>query len=154
MAVYTFRKTQFIPTSIDLVWDFISSPHNLKKITPASMGFEVITRDLPKKMYAGMIIAYHVRPLMGIRTTWVTEITHINELKYFVDEQRFGPYTMWHHQHLIEPVEGGVMMTDIIDYQPPMGFLGAIANSLIIRKKLEEIFLFRKTKLEAYFGIQ
>ena len=152
MAVYTFRKNQFIPTSIDLLWDFISSPHNLKKITPASMGFEVITRDLPEKMYAGMIIAYHVRPLMGIRTTWVTEITHVNELKYFVDEQRFGPYTMWHHQHLIEPVEGGVMMTDIIDYQPPMGFLGAIANSLIIRKKLEEIFSFRKIKLEAYFG--
>ena len=116
------------------------------------MGFDVITSDLPEKMYAGMIIAYHVRPLFGIKTTWVTEITHVNEFKYFVDEQRFGPYTMWHHQHLIEPVEGGILMTDIIDYQPPMGFLGAIANKLVIRKTLKEIFAFRKIKLEAYFG--
>ena len=99
-----------------------------------------------------MIIAYHVRPLLGIKTTWVTEITHVTELKYFVDEQRFGPYTMWHHQHLLEPVEGGVLMTDIIDYQPPLGILGAIANQLTIRKKLKEIFAFRKIKLEEYFG--
>ena len=152
MPVYTFKETQFIPTTLDVLWDFISSPQNLKKITPPSMGFDVITSDLPEKMYAGMIIAYHVRPLFGIKTTWVTEITHVNELKYFVDEQRFGPYTMWHHQHLIEPVEGGILMTDIIDYQPPMGFIGAIANKLVIRKTLKEIFAFRKTKLEAYFG--
>ena len=99
-----------------------------------------------------MIIAFHVKPLMGIKTTWVTEITHVNELKYFVDEQRFGPYTMWHHQHLIEQTEGGILMTDIIDYQPPMGFIGAITNSLIIRKKIEEIFLFRNKKLEEFFG--
>ena len=152
MPVYTFKETQFIPTTLDILWDFISSPQNLKKITPPSMGFDVITSDLPEKMYAGMIIAYHVRPLFGIKTTWVTEITHVNELKYFVDEQRFGPYTMWHHQHLIEPVEGGILMTDIIDYQPPMGFIGAIANKLVIRKTLKEIFAFRKIKLEAYFG--
>ncbi len=152
MPVYTFRETQFIPTTLDVLWDFISSPQNLRKITPPSMGFDVITSDLPEKMYAGMIIAYHVRPLFGIKTTWVTEITHVNEFKYFVDEQRFGPYTMWHHQHLIEPVEGGILMTDIIDYQPPMGFLGAIANKLVIRKTLKEIFAFRKIKLEAYFG--
>ena len=116
------------------------------------MGFDVITSDLPEKMYPGMIIAYHVRPLLGIKTTWVTEITHVTDLKYFVDEQRFGPYTIWHHQHLIEPVEGGVLMTDIIDYQPPLGILGAIANQLIIRKKIEEIFAFRKIRLEEYFG--
>jgi len=153
MPAYTFRKTQLIPASINELWEFISSPQNLKKITPEYMGFDVITNDLPEKMYPGMIIAYQVSPLFGIKTTWVTEITHVNDLKYFVDEQRFGPYTMWHHQHLIEPVKGGVLMTDIIDYQPPFGFLGAIANKLIIRKKIEEIFAFRKIKLEALFGI-
>ncbi len=152
MPVYTFQETQLIPTSINVLWDFISSPQNLKKITPEYMGFDVITTNLPEKMYPGMIIAYHVRPLLGIKTTWVTEITHVTELKYFVDEQRFGPYTMWHHQHLLEPVEGGVLMTDIIDYQPPLGILGAIANQLTIRKKLKEIFAFRKIKLEEYFG--
>ena len=153
MPAYTFRKTQLIPASINELWEFISSPQNLKKITPEYMGFDVITNDLPEKMYPGMIIAYQVSPLFGIKTTWVTEITHVNDLKYFVDEQRFGPYTMWHHQHLIEPVKVGVLMTDIIDYQPPFGFLGAIANKLIIRKKIEEIFAFRKIKLEALFGI-
>jgi len=152
MPVYTFRKTQLIPCSIDQLWDFIASPQNLKRITPPYMGFDVLSTDLPEKMYAGMIIAYHVSPLMGFKTIWVTEITHVNNLKYFVDEQRVGPYKMWHHQHLTVPVEGGVLMTDIIDYQPPFGFLGAIANRLVIRNKLEEIFSFRKEKLEQIFG--
>ena len=152
MPVYTYRKTQLIPTSIDLLWDFISSPLNLKRITPAYMGFDVISKELPEKMYAGMIIAYRVSPLMGIKTTWVTEITHVQELKYFVDEQRVGPYKMWHHQHLIEQVEGGILMTDIIDYQPPFGFFGAIANKMIIKKTLEEIFNYRTKKLEEIFG--
>ncbi len=99
-----------------------------------------------------MIIAYRVSPLMGIKTTWVTEITHVQDLKYFVDEQRVGPYKMWHHQHHIEKVQGGILMTDIIDYQPPMGFLGAIANKLVIGKKLEEIFAYRMIKMEEFFG--
>ncbi len=99
-----------------------------------------------------MIIAYQVSPLMGIKTTWVTEITQVQDLRYFVDEQRVGPYRMWHHQHLIETAEGGILMTDIIDYQPPMGFLGAIANKLVICEKLEEIFTFRTKKLEEFFG--
>ena len=152
MPVYTLRKTQLIPCSIDQLWDFIASPLNLKRITPPYMGFDVLSGDLPQKMYAGMMIAYRVSPLMGIKTIWVTEITHVADLKYFVDEQRVGPYKMWHHQHLLEPVAGGVLMTDIIDYQPPFGFLGAIANRLIIRNKLEEIFSYRKEKLEQIFG--
>ena len=133
-------------------WDFISSPANLKQITPEYMGFDVISEQLPEKMYPGMIIAYRVSPLFGIKTTWVTEITHVTALQYFVDEQRVGPYKMWHHQHHIEAVDNGVLMTDIVDYQPPLGFLGSIANKLIIRKKLEEIFLYRTTRLEKYFG--
>ena len=152
MPVYTLQKTQLIPCSTDQLWDFIASPQNLRRITPPYMGFDVLSGNLPKKMYAGMIIAYRVSPLMGIKTTWVTEITHVADLKYFVDEQRVGPYKMWHHQHWIEPVEGGVLMTDIIDYQPPFGFLGAIGNRLIIRNKLEEIFSYRKEKLEQSFG--
>lgn len=152
MPVYTFRKTQLIPASLDQIWDFISSPANLKHITPPYMGFDVRSTHLPAKMYAGMIIVYRVSPLLGIKTTWVTEITHVQNLTYFVDEQRVGPYKMWHHQHHIEAVEGGVLMTDIVDYQPPLGFLGAIANKLIIRNTLEEIFSFRTKKLEELFG--
>ena len=152
MPVYNFRETQLIPASVQKVWDFISSPANLKLITPDYMGFDIIGNELPEKMYAGMIIAYRVSPLLGIKTTWVTEITHVTDLKYFVDEQRVGPYKMWHHQHHIEAVDKGVLMTDIVDYQPPVGFLGSIANKLIIRKKLEEIFLYRTSALEKFFG--
>jgi ligand-binding SRPBCC domain-containing protein len=116
------------------------------------MGFDITTKDLPEKMYAGMMISYMVSPLAGIKMKWITEITHLSEMKYFVDEQRVGPYKMWHHQHHIEVIEGGVLMTDIIDYQPPFGFLGSIANSLIIKSQLDEIFNYRTIKLEEHFG--
>jgi len=152
MAVYTFRNFQIIPSSLEKVWDFISSPQNLKHITPDYMGFDIISEELPEKMYAGMIIKYNVSPLMGIKTLWVTEITHVNELSYFVDEQRVGPYKMWHHQHILKAVDEGVIMTDIVDYQPPFGILGAIANSLIIHKKIEEIFSVRTRKIEEHCG--
>ena len=151
MGFYQFKKSQFIPASIDTVWDFISSPKNLKEITPDYMGFE-ITSQQPEKMYPGMIISYRVTPLLGIRTTWVTEITQVKNKSYFVDEQRVGPYKMWHHQHFIYEKDGGTQMEDIISYQPPFGLLGNIANSLFIKSKLEEIFAYRKQALEKRFG--
>lgn len=152
MAFYQFTATQKIPASIEQVWDFISSPNNLKEITPAYMGFEITSAGLPEKMYPGMIISYKVSPLMGIKMTWVTEITQVEHHLYFVDEQRMGPYAMWHHQHKIEAIDGGVLMTDIVSYQPPLGFLGVIANALFIRGKLKEIFDFRTLAVEKKFG--
>ncbi len=152
MAVYLIQQSQIIPATMDEVWQFISSPANLKHITPEYMGFDIVTPNLPEKMYPGMIITYKVSPLLGIKTTWVTEITHVLEGKYFVDEQRVGPYKMWHHQHHIKPVDKGVLMTDIVHYQPPLGFLGAMANRIIIRKKLNEIFSYRTERLEETFG--
>ncbi|MEI6138218.1 MAG: SRPBCC family protein [Mariniphaga sp.] len=152
MPVYTLHQTIKIPSTIEKVWEFISAPDNLKKITPPYMGFDITSKSLPSKMYPGMIIHYLVSPVLGFKTTWVTEITQVNDLKYFVDEQRVGPYRMWHHQHFIEAVEGGVLMTDIVDYQPPLGILGAAANFLMIKKKLKEIFDFRTLKIEEHFG--
>lgn len=152
MAFYQFTATQKIPAGIDEIWDFISSPKNLKEITPAYMGFEITGANLPEKMYPGMIISYKVSPLFGIKMTWVTEITHVENHRYFVDEQRMGPYAMWHHQHKVEAIEGGVLMTDIVSYQPPLGFLGVIANTLFIRGKLKEIFDFRTVAVEKKFG--
>jgi ligand-binding SRPBCC domain-containing protein len=152
MGIYQLYRTQKIPASLDEVWDFISSPANLKKITPAYMGFDIITEPLPQKMYPGMIITYKVSPFWGIKMTWVTEITHLKENEYFVDEQRIGPYAMWHHEHLLESVEGGVLMTDIVSYKPPFFLLGSLANSLIIRKQLREIFDFRKKAIEGILG--
>lgn len=152
MAFYQFTASQKIPASLEQVWNFISSPGNLKEITPAYMGFEITSPNLSEKMYPGMIISYKVSPLLGIKMTWVTEITQVENHRYFVDEQRMGPYAMWHHQHKIEAIEGGVLMTDIVSYQPPLGLLGAIANTLFIKGKLKEIFDFRTLAVEKKFG--
>ena len=151
MAFYQFQKEQFIKASIDEVWDFISSPQNLKKITPEKMDFDIRTPNLPDKIYEGMIINYKVRPLWGIPTNWVTEITHVRDKSYFVDEQRIGPYSIWHHQHIILLLENGVLMKDIVSYKPSFGLLGRIANTLFIKIKLTEIFDYRTKALENIF---
>ncbi|MFY7811989.1 MAG: SRPBCC family protein [Flavobacterium sp.] len=152
MAFYQLNMVQKIPATIDEVWDFISSPTNLKKITPPHMGFEITNTINEEKMYPGMIITYKVSPLLSIKIDWMTEITQVDEKKYFVDEQRIGPYKLWHHQHKIEPITNGVLMTDIVTYQPPFGILGIIAQKLIIKNQLKEIFDFRYKALEIYFG--
>jgi ligand-binding SRPBCC domain-containing protein len=152
MPVYQLIKKQKLPISIDEAWDFISSPKNLKVITPDYMGFDILTKDIPEKMYPGMIISYIVTPVLSIKTGWVTEITHVKDLEYFVDEQRVGPYSIWHHEHFIEEIEGGVLMTDILTYKPPFGIIGRIANSLFIKNKIDEIFTYRENKLNELFG--
>lgn len=152
MAFYQIIKTQKVPISKEIIWDFISSPNNLKEITPGRMGFIVKSNTGTAKMYPGMIITYKVSPLLGIKLNWVTEITQVRDLEYFVDEQRIGPYSMWHHEHKIEAIKGGVLMTDIVTYMPPLGFLGAIANSLFISKQLDQIFEYRMIALEKRFG--
>jgi ligand-binding SRPBCC domain-containing protein len=154
MAFYQLHTKQLIQAPLDKVWEFISNPRNLKLITPEHMGFDITSRDLPEKMYPGMIISYTVKPLLGFKMTWVSEITQIEEKRFFVDQQRIGPYSMWHHQHLIEPVKNGVLMSDIVSYCPPLGFLGSIANGLFIRKQLETIFAYREKAVEQYFNNQ
>ncbi|MFC2115575.1 hypothetical protein ACFLTU_03830 [Bacteroidota bacterium] len=153
MAFYQFYREQKINTSLDEVWDFISSPKNLKEITPDHMGFEILSKHIPEKIYNGMIIVYKVRLLLGIRNSWVTEITQLRDKEYFVDEQRIGPYSLWHHQHFVVPIEKGVLMKDIITYKPPLGFFGAIANGLFIEKELNRIFDYRKVAIEKRFGV-
>lgn len=152
MAFYQLVRTQRLPVTINEIWNFISSPINLQDITPEHMGFVVTSNTGAEKMYPGMIITYKVSPLFGIKLNWMTEITHVKDFEYFVDEQRIGPYSMWHHQHKIEPIEGGVLMTDIVTYQPPLGFLGAIANSFLIKNQLRKIFDYRTMALEKRFG--
>lgn len=151
MGFYQFKRSQQFENSVDELWDFISNPKNLKLITPDYMGFDIISEEVPDKMYEGMIISYKVSPLLGIKSTWVTEITHVKDRKYFVDEQRMGPYKIWHHQHFLEENSKGTLMKDIVSYQPPFGFIGGIANELIIKKKLEEIFNYRTKALNEIF---
>lgn len=153
MGFYQKKQAQKVNGSLDQIWDFISSPKNLKEITPDYMGFDITSEGLPEKMYAGMIIKYRVKPLFNIPTTWVTEITQVVDKHYFVDEQRVGPYSIWHHQHFLEELPNGkVQMNDIISYKPPFGIIGSIANHLIIKKKLTEIFDYRTKAIEKRFG--
>ena len=152
MGFYQFKKELKVNTSLEDVWDFISSPKNLKEITPDYMGFDITSKGLSEKMYPGMMISYNVKPLLGISTTWVTEITHVKDKEYFVDEQRVGPYNIWHHEHFIEEIKNGVLMKDIVSYQPPFGILGSIANKLMITRKLKEIFEYRGQAIEKKYG--
>ena len=151
MKIYTFHRKQKLPISVEKAWEFLSSPTNLKRITPKYMSFDILSGN-EKPMYAGQIIQYIVTPILGIKTKWVTEITHVKENEYFVDEQRFGPYALWHHKHFIKEIEGGVEMEDIIDYKVPMGLLGQIAHPILVKPKLEEIFAYRQKKLIELFG--
>ena len=151
MKIYRKHTFQNLPITCDQAWDFLSDPNNLKTITPDYMGFEILS-GAEKKMYAGQIIQYIVTPVMGIPTKWVTEITHVKEGEYFVDEQRFGPYALWHHKHFIRPIQNGVEMEDIIDYKIPFGTLGRLAHPIIVKPKLNEIFDYRQKKLIELFG--
>lgn len=149
--VYRLSSKQKLPISVDEAWEFLSSPKNLKIITPNYMSFDIISGD-DKPMYAGQIIQYIVTPVLGIKTNWVSEITQVVDKKYFVDEQRFGPYALWHHKHFIHLIEGGVEMEDIIDYKVPFGFLGRLIHPILIKPKLTEIFNYRTKKLVELFG--
>ena len=154
MAIYQMHKELAVAASLEEAWEFISSPSNLRKITPDYMGFEITTHGLPDKIYPGLMISYKVRPLMGIKMTWLTEITQVREPYYFVDEQRAGPYALWHHEHSLKATENGVLMSDLITYRPPGGPLGALANRLFIHKQLMGIFLFRELALKKHFGLK
>lgn len=149
--MYTLERTQRIPISLEEAWNFFQNPGNLSKITPSEMGFETLS-EVPEKMYPGLFIHYKVSPLFGIKMNWTTEITYVQEPNYFVDEQRVGPYAIWHHEHHFKEIEGGVEMLDRVNYKIPLGILGKIAHPIIVRSKLEEIFEFRIRAVEEIFG--
>ncbi len=150
--MYQIQRKQLLKADIDTVWDFISSPLNLEAITPDTMRFEILTDLRGQKMHPGQLIRYKISPFLGIRMNWVTEITHVQERSFFVDEQRFGPYKFWHHQHKITEVPGGVEMLDTVHYMLPLGPLGTLAQKLFVQRQLEDIFTFRYNKLESLFN--
>ena len=149
--MYQFKTTQKLNISINDAWNFLSNPKNLKDITPEYMRFDIMSGD-DKKMFPGQIIEYILTPVFNIPFKWVTEITHVKLNKYFVDEQRFGPYTFWHHKHFIKEVDDGVIMEDIVHYKLPLGIIGRLAHRLFVRNKVEEIFSFRRKKLDSLFN--
>ncbi|MDA0350983.1 MAG: SRPBCC family protein [Chloroflexi bacterium] len=151
MGLHRFETVQTLPVGLAAAWDFFSDPKNLAVITPPEMSFEV-TSPLPERVYAGLMVTYRVRPLLRIPVQWVTEITHVDEGRYFVDEQRLGPYRVWHHEHHFSEVAGGIEMRDIVHYAVPLGPLGDVLDRLVIGKRVEEIFAFRRRVLERRFG--
>lgn len=151
-GVHTLKRIQVMKIGLDEAWDFFSSPQNLQKITPGYMKFKVIGNTFSETMYEGQIIEYTVRPLLGIPLYWMTEITHVREKKYFIDEQRFGPYALWHHQHHFKEVANGVEMTDFLHYKVPLYGLGKLMNKLLVEKQINRIFDYRYEKVAEMFG--
>jgi ligand-binding SRPBCC domain-containing protein len=147
------KQEQFLPISLNEAWAFFATPVNLNKVTPTDMVFE-ITSDLPDKMYEGLIITYRIKPMLSIAVDWCTEITHIKEREFFVDEQRKGPYNIWHHEHHFKETEGGVLMTDIVHYDVGKWVFGWLASKLFVDRKVKEIFRYRYEALEKYFAFR
>lgn len=152
MAAHSIKSVQKIPASLKDVWEFFSSHANLQTITPGSLGFSVISKHHGEKMYAGQVIEYKVSPVLKIPLYWMTEITHAEELKYFIDVQRKGPFRLWHHQHHFKEIDGGVEVTDVVHYKNPLGFVGEMANDLFVKKQLKRIFKYRFAKTEELLG--
>jgi ligand-binding SRPBCC domain-containing protein len=146
------KKVQLLPVPLSEAWEFFSSPANLVNITPTNMGFKAISQHHGEKMYAGQIIEYTLKPILGIPLYWMTEITHVEDQKYFIDEQRYGPYSLWHHQHHFKEKGNGSEITDIIHYKLPLWFLGDIANALFVKAQLKKIFGYRHKKAEQLFN--
>ncbi len=149
--MHTLKTLQKLPVSLDEAWDFFSSPANLREITPPHMGFKILSED-NENMYPGMIVSYIVKPFPKITIKWVTEITHVDEKKYFIDTQIHGPYSLWHHQHHFRAIEGGVEMKDILHYRIPFGVFGKLVNKVLVGKKVKQIFDYRYKVLEERFG--
>jgi ligand-binding SRPBCC domain-containing protein len=149
--MHRLKQEQFLPVTLEKAWDFFATPKNLNEVTPADMVFQ-ITSELPDKMYEGLIITYRIRPMMNIPFRWVTEITHVRDQEYFVDEQRIGPYHIWHHEHHFKVVEGGVLMTDLLYYDIGKSVVGWLAGKLFVHRRVRQIFEYRFKALETLFG--
>jgi len=151
MKIKALETTCIIPAAMNTVWEFFSNPKNLNAITPPELKFEILSDLDGKKMYSGMIIRYNIKPMLNIPMSWTTEITHCQDHHFFVDEQRFGPYAFWHHQHIFKSVPEGVEMTDIVHYAVGWGILGKIASLLYVDKQLQHIFDFRNREIKKIF---
>ena len=150
MKTYVLERRQLLPTDLETAWRFFSDPANLRLITPPWLDFRITSR-LPARIYPGLIITYRIRPLAGLAVPWVSEITQVEAPRYFVDEQRHGPYRFWHHQHRLREVGASVEKTDLVHYRLPGGLLGIGLHAVLIRRKLDEIFRFRYHALQRVF---
>ena len=151
MKLYRIHRTQQLSIPLSEAWEFFADPANLEKITPGWLQFR-IENEVEEQMYPGMIISYKIKAIAGIPNSWVTEITQVEPQQYFIDEQRFGPYKFWHHQHHFRPVGDGVEVEDLVHYALPFGFLGRLAHAIDIGRRLKKIFDYRHEKLSRMFN--
>ena len=155
MSVHRFSTTHRLALPTDEAWRFFSDPRNLERITPPEMGFTITSPppgEMPDEVYPGLIVTYRVRPLLNVPVTWVTEITSVVEGERFVDEQRAGPYAMWHHEHHFASIPGGTEMRDIVHYALPGGQIGDLVNHYVVASRVAEIFAHRRLVLDRLFG--
>lgn len=150
LRIHRFEQSQILPISLEDAWDFFSNPRNLDDMTPPELAFRTQSGD-DEPMFAGQIIVHRIRLLPGVWTTWVTEIVEVEDRRYFIDEQRSGPYRFWHHLHRFETCEDGVRMLDRVHYALPFHPLSAPMHGLYIRPQLERIFSYRRQILESRF---
>lgn len=153
MKLYKLERTQVINAPIAKAWAFFMDAANLATLTPPYMDMQITSGQLPGTIYPGQIITYRLRPVAGIPVSWATEISHVAEQQFFVDEQRAGPYKIWHHEHHFEELDGKTLMRDIVHYQMPFGILGRLAKWLFVGRQLEAIFNYRKAQIEAIFPV-
>ena len=150
--IRTLQSSQILRTSLERAWDFFSDPRNLARITPPELDFTVLT-DLPERIHPGMMIEYRVRPLLGLPVRWLTEITHVEPGKFFVDEQRIGPYRIWHHEHHFRQIDASrIEVTDRITYVLPLSPLGDLVHPFLVRPQLRKIFAYREKAVNALFA--
>lgn len=152
MKIYHFKQRQFVKADIDNVWDFFSSPKNLNEITPPFMNFEILDVSGSEKMFNGQQITYKVSPFPFFRVKWVTEITDVAPKTFFADKQKKGPFSLWHHEHKFTEKDGGVEMEDHVMYAVPFWFLGQIVNTLAVRRQVQQIFDYRRERVEKLFN--
>jgi len=148
--IHRLYSQQIVPASLDEVWTYFSTPQNLNEMTPNDMKFDIVQGG-EGKMFQGQIIEYRVQFMPFVKSLWLTEITHVKEGSYFVDEQRIGPYRLWHHEHSFEEVEGGTQIVDRVTYVMPFGFIGEIVHAVWVGGRLKGIFAFRKNKVKELF---
>ncbi len=149
--IHRLKSIHLIPAELPTTWKFFSDPVNLAEITPAFLNLRVTSEIKETEVFSGQVLTYSVKPLLGIPVLWRSEIVHVAPLKLFIDEQRKGPYSLWHHQHHFTEVKGGVEMTDLVYYKLPLGVAGSLAHPLV-KKKLGEIFTFRYNRINEIFG--
>ncbi len=150
--VYSLYSKQKLPVNLEKVWNFFADAGNLLAVTPPYLNLKLTNKIYGGDMYAGQVMTYYVKPLLGIPVSWMTEITQVTPMNYFVDEQRKGPYQLWHHQHHFKSIDGGTEMVDFVHYRVPFGLLGNLANSLLVKKELKKIFTYRYQKIGELFG--